>query len=166
MQRIGLLSDTHGFLDPKVFYHFEDCTEIWHAGDWGEKNIHDALIEFRPVRGVYGNVDGTALRHMLPLDSIFMIEGLKIWMTHIGGYPGHYPGSVIHKLNAHAPDIFICGHSHIVRIMKDGARNNMLTINPGAAGKHGFHLIRTIVKMDLNCGKIENMKLIELGKRA
>lgn len=166
VQRIGLLSDTHGFLDPKVEYHFKDCTEIWHAGDFGTLELSDRLAAFSKIRGVYGNIDGQDIRTVHPLHNKFEIEGFHVWMTHIGGYPGHYPMVIKKELQVNLPNIFICGHSHILRIMKDPMYGNMLTINPGAAGVHGFHKVKTLVKFDLAAGKISNMKVIELGKRA
>jgi putative phosphoesterase len=165
MKRIGLLSDTHGFLDPKIFHHFEDCHEVWHAGDFGDNAISDQLSEFKILRGVYGNIDGIDIRSIHPLTQLFHLEGVKIRILHIGGYPGRYPPALKKSLKDDPCDIFICGHSHILKIMKD-PELGVLTINPGAAGKHGFHLIRTIMKFDLANGKIENMKVIELGKRS
>src|SRR5687767_6396846 len=132
MKRIGLLSDTHGYLEPNVFTHFEDCDEIWHAGDFGSVEVSESLRKFKPLRGVYGNIDGADVRLLHPLNQIFTLEGLRVRMTHIGGYPGHYP-SALKKILKEAPvDLFICGHSHILKIMRD-AELNVLTINPGAA---------------------------------
>lgn len=165
MKRIGLLSDTHDFLDPKIFYHFEDCDEIWHAGDFGSKSISETLNSFKPLRGVYGNIDGLDIRSIHPLELTFIIEKVTIKMLHIGGYPGHYPKQLKKSLQQNPVDLFICGHSHILKIMKD-KELNLIAVNPGAAGKHGFHHIRTIMKLDLAEGRIENMKVIELGKRA
>ena len=166
MPKIGLLSDTHGFLDDKVFTYFKDCDELWHAGDFGTTEISDRLAAFKPLRGVYGNIDGRELRLIHPKDLEFELEGFRIWMTHIGGYPGHYAPDVRKKLAENAPDIFVCGHSHILKVMTDKKYNNMLTLNPGAAGIQGFHKIKTIMRFDLNKRRIENMQVIELGKRA
>ncbi len=163
--KVGLLSDTHNFLDPKIFYHFEDCHEIWHAGDFGSAAISEKLSGFTTVRGVYGNIDGPDVRAIHPLTQEFSFEGIKVLMIHIGGYPGHYPKDVKSRIKQSVPGLFICGHSHILRIMPD-TEAGMLTINPGAAGKHGFHKIRTIAKLEFNEGKITNVKVIELGKRA
>jgi len=165
MPKIGLISDTHGFLDPKVFEYFKDCDEIWHAGDFGTMEVSERLAAFKPLKGVYGNIDGQDIRLVHPLHSRFEMEGLKVWMTHIGGYPDHYAPGIRKELMEEPPDIFICGHSHILKVVSDKKLNNMLCINPGAAGIHGFHKIKTIIRFDLNAGKISNMQAIELGKR-
>src|SRR4051794_23776760 len=166
MPRIGLISDTHGYLDVKVFKYFEDCDEIWHAGDFGTLEVSDQLSAFKPLRGVYGNIDGKDIRLIHPKDQRFEMEGFKIWMTHIGGYPGNYSPPIRKEISENPPDIFICGHSHILKIITDKKLKNMLCINPGAAGIHGFHKVKTLVKFNLINKKIENMKVIELGKRA
>lgn len=165
MPRIGLISDTHGFLDDKVFKHFDDCDEIWHAGDVGGNNILGKLSEFKPLRAVYGNIDGGRIRQENPEDQLFEIEGLKVWMTHIGGYPGRYDKRIREKIKTVRPDIFISGHSHILKVMRDKNIPHLLHFNPGAAGKHGFQKIRTIMKFDLNDKKISEVKVIELGPR-
>jgi putative phosphoesterase len=165
--KIGLISDTHGFLDEKVFSYFDNCDEIWHAGDVGTAELTDKLAAFKPLRAVYGNIDGQDVRAVYPKDLFFEAAGCKVWMTHIGGYPGHYAPEVRKQLQAgQVHDIFICGHSHILRVMPDPKFNNMLTINPGAAGKHGFHKIRTLLRMELLNGKVRHMEAIELGPRA
>ncbi len=166
MPKIGLISDTHGFLDPKVFDYFKDCDEIWHAGDFGTLEVSDRLSDFKPLKGVYGNIDAQDIRLVHPLHEKFEIEGLKVWMTHIGGYPDHYNPSIKKELIENTPDIFICGHSHILKVVSDKKLNNMLCINPGAAGIHGFHKVKTIIRFDLNAKKISNMQAIELGKRS
>ena len=164
--KIGLLSDTHGYLDEAIFRHFEQCDEIWHAGDIGSVEIVEQLNNFKPLRAVYGNIDSHEMRQITGEDAWFELEGCKIWMTHIGGAPPRYNQRINKILKNTVPDIFVCGHSHILRVEKDPAKRNMLFINPGAAGKHGFHHIRTIIRFDLNQKKIENMQVIELGKRA
>ncbi len=166
MKRIGLISDTHSYLDEKIFHHFNDCDEIWHAGDIGNLDVAEQLSNFKPLRAVYGNIDGADLRTRFPHDQHFSCEGLNVWITHIGGYPPRYNPQVKKVLIANPPDIFICGHSHILRVMTDPKLNNMLYINPGAAGKSGFHHIRTIVRFQIDAGKISNMQVVELGKRA
>lgn len=166
MKRIGLISDTHSYLDEKIFHHFNDCDEIWHAGDIGNLDVAEQLSNFKPLRAVYGNIDGADLRIRFPHDQHFSCEGLNVWITHIGGYPPRYNPQVKKVLIANPPDIFICGHSHILRVMTDPKLNNMLYINPGAAGKSGFHHIRTIVRFQIDAGKISNMQVVELGKRA
>jgi uncharacterized protein len=163
--KIGLISDTHNYLDQKVFDHFEACNEIWHAGDIGEMKLMEQLEEFKPVRGVYGNIDTRDVQLKYPEDLFFTCEGLSIWMTHIGGAPPNYNPRIKKVLKNNTPDIFICGHSHILRIMKDPVYNNMLYINPGAAGNHGFHKMKTLVRFELDNKQIKNMEVIELGKR-
>lgn len=165
MIRIGLLSDTHGFLDPQVFTHFRECDEIWHAGDIGDAQVADNLENFKPLRAVYGNIDDLTLRARYPEHQRFVCEGLSVWMTHIGGAPPNYNPQVRKILLTQPPDIFICGHSHILRVKRDASLNQMLYLNPGAAGNHGFHLVKTLLRFTLQAGKIENLEAIELGKR-
>lgn len=164
MIRIGLMSDTHGFLDEQMLQHFSDCDEIWHAGDFGENEVAERLEAFRPLRAVYGNIDGLAVRQRFPEDQHFECEGLKVWMTHIGGYPGKYVPRVRRLLEATQPDLFICGHSHILKILPD-PRHNLLHINPGACGYEGFHLMRTMVRFTIQSGRIKGLEVIELGRR-
>ena len=163
--KIGLLSDTHNYLDPKVFSHFKDCDEVWHAGDIGDRSVIEQLEAFRPVRAVFGNVDDKVLQTDYPEDMRTTIEGVRVWMTHIGGAPPNYNPRIKKFLNIDPPDVFICGHSHILRIKRDPKYNNMLYVNPGAAGQHGFHLVKTIVRFEITAGKVQNMEVIELGKR-
>lgn len=163
--KIGLISDTHSHLDPKVFDYFEDCDEIWHAGDIGNPSIVHSLEESKPVRAVYGNIDTKDLQALYPEDLWFSCEGLRIWMTHIGGAPPNYNPRVKKILKEKIPDIFICGHSHILRVKKDPNYKNMLYLNPGAAGNHGFHTIKTIIRFEIKKASIITMEAIELGKR-
>lgn len=165
MVKIGLLSDTHGYLDPKIFDHFKDRDELWHAGDIGTSALADALEKFKPLRAVYGNIDDITLQTRYPEDQFFTCEEVTIWMTHIGGVPPGYNPRIKKILKGNAPHIFICGHSHILKIKRDPNFNNMLYINPGAAGNQGFHSIKTIVRFEIDKTKIENMQVIELGKR-
>src|SRR5688500_9649507 len=165
MTRIGLLSDTHGYLDPKVLDHFKACDEIWHAGDIGNLQVADGLEKFKPLRAVYGNIDDVVLQARYGEDCFFTCEDLNIWMTHIGGTPPNYNPRVKKILKQHPPDIFICGPSHILRIKRDPNLRNMLFLNPGAADNQGLHSIKTIVRFTVNQSKIENMEAIELGKR-
>ncbi len=162
---IGLLSDTHGYLDDKVFLHFQDCDEVWHAGDWGGVEVANRLAAFKPLRGVYGNIDGRDIRDLYPKDLIFELEGFKIYMTHIGGYPSKYSLAAKEVIEKEMPNMFICGHSHILKVVSDKKYNAMLTINPGAAGRHGFQLVRTLIKFEIADKKIFNMKAIELGTK-
>jgi putative phosphoesterase len=163
--RIGLISDTHSTLDERVFEHFKDCDEIWHGGDIGDPAVIDRLEAFKPVRAVFGNIDDKTLQVRFPEDLRFDCEGFDVWMTHIGGAPPNYNPRVKKKLKEKAPDIFICGHSHILRIKRDPAFKNMLYLNPGAAGNHGFHHMKTLVRFTLKDKEILNMEVIELGKR-
>ena len=132
--KIGLLSDTHGHLDPKILEHFKQCDEIWHAGDIGSMLVADQLRSFKPFRAVFGNIDDKDIQSHFPEDLFFDCEGLSVWITHIGGMPPRYNPSIRKKLKLKVPDIFVCGHSHILSIAKDPAMNDMLFINPGAAG--------------------------------
>lgn len=163
--RIGLLSDTHSFLDAKIYEHFKNVDEVWHAGDIGEATLVDELEKFKPLRAVFGNIDDKNLQLRFPEDLHFTIEGISVWMTHIGGAPPNYNPRVKKILKAQAPAIFICGHSHILRIKRDPNFGNMLYLNPGAAGNHGFHAVKTVVRFELLKGDIKSMEVIELGKR-
>jgi len=162
--KIGLLSDTHSFLDPKVFEYFADCDEVWHGGDVGDASLLDELEAFKPLRGVYGNIDDTAVRRRLPLNLDFEVEGLRVFITHIGGYPGRYTPRVRKLLDETKPGLYICGHSHILKVMMDKKRH-CLHMNPGACGKHGFHRMRTLLRFDVENGRVENLEVIELGLR-
>ena len=164
MVKIGLLSDTHSFLDEKIFDYFTEVDEIWHAGDIGDPQVIKQLADFKPVRAVYGNIDEPALRHQYPENAIFTVEGLKVFMTHIGGYPGRYNARVRKLIDEHQPKLYVCGHSHILKVMPDPKRD-LLHVNPGACGQHGFHQVRTIVRFTINDGKIEELQVIELSLR-
>ncbi len=164
MTKIGLLSDTHSFLDERIFDHFDECDEIWHAGDFGNEAVLDKLLQFKPLRGVYGNIDGAKIRAELPLDLRFMCDGVPVFMTHIGGYPGRYEPRVGRILQEDPPlnGIFISGHSHILKVMPDRTLN-FLHINPGACGNEGWHKVKTLVRFTLDQGTISNLQVIELG---
>ena len=164
--KIGLISDTHGYIDEKVKKYFADCDEIWHAGDFGNIEVSDKLRRLAPLRGVYGNIDGQDVRISHPEHQKFTIEGLKVWITHIGGYPGRYNPKIREDIYRLKPDLFICGHSHILKVMPDKKVKNLLHINPGAAGIVGIHKVKTIMTFEINAGKISEMKVIELGPRA
>jgi putative phosphoesterase len=164
MTRIGLLSDTHGYLDPKVYQYFEECDEIWHAGDIGTLELLEELEAFKPTRAVYGNIDGADIRAIAPEYLIWDCEGMKVFMTHIGGYPGRYNARVRAWLDEYQPGLYICGHSHILKVMPDKKRG-LLHINPGAAGKHGFHKVKTLTRFTMEDGQIKNLEVIELGGR-
>ena len=162
--KILLLSDTHSYLDDAILKHAAAADEIWHAGDFGNIATADALQKIKPLRGVWGNIDGKDVRIVYPLDNRFTINGLDVLMTHIGGYPGHYEQRVKRIIEQAPPMLFICGHSHILKVMRD-PKYNMLCMNPGAAGVHGFHKMRTMIRFSINNGKIENPEEIELGLR-
>lgn len=162
MIKIGLISDTHNYLDPQVENFFSGRDEIWHAGDFGELEIADSLSKIAPVVGVYGNIDGQDIRREYPLHQRFNKEGLNIWMTHIGGVPGRYCIPIREEIETHPPDVFICGHSHILRIARDQRLNKMLYINPGAAGKQGFQVHRTMVRFSIHQKKIFDLEVIDL----
>jgi hypothetical protein len=164
MLKVGLLSDTHGYLDPTVFKYFQNCDEIWHAGDIGEIKLIDELTKFKPVKAVYGNIDGHIIRSTIPENLYFNVEGINVFMTHIGGYPGKYNLQVKSFLSKNPVDLFICGHSHILKVMYDNTFK-LLHINPGAAGIHGFHHVKTLIRFEINNGKPQNLEVIEIGKR-
>lgn len=163
MTKIGLISDTHGFLDPAVFKHFADCDEIWHAGDFGS-NVAEELAAFKPLRGVYGNIDGKEIRSHYPEHLRFNCENLDVWMTHIGGYPGKYAPQVRSEIYTKPPKLFITGHSHILKVMFD-KKIDCLHINPGAAGNSGWHKVKTLIRFSVSDEKIHNLEVIEIGVR-
>ncbi len=163
--KIGLLSDTHGYLDPQVTGYVEPCDEIWHAGDIGSLDVIHALQAIKPVRAVSGNIDDRTLSTIFPHSLRFTVEGFAVLMIHIAGAPPHYNPPVKRELVLNTPDILVCGHSHILKIMRDTHLNNMMYINPGAAGNHGFHSVKTLVRFELQDKMIKNMEVIELGKR-
>jgi len=164
MIRIGLLSDTHSWLDPDIFTYFNQCDEVWHAGDLGSMEVLEELEAFRPTRAVYGNIDNAHIRAAAPENQVFNLNGLSVVMTHIGGYPGRYNARVKELLDSHRPDLYICGHSHILKVIPDKNRQ-LLHINPGACGNHGFHKMRTIVRFAIREGRIADLEVVELGKR-
>lgn len=159
-----LLSDTHSHVDERIFAHAEAADEIWHAGDIGSVRVSDALEKVKPFRAVYGNIDGQALRIRYPEMQEFECEGVSVLMRHIAGYPGKYNAKTRYLLDRVKPKLFICGHSHILKVVYDKKREH-LHMNPGAAGKAGFHQMRTMLRFELNAGKIENAQVIELGLR-
>lgn len=164
MTRIGLISDTHSYLDDAVFKHFDQCDEIWHAGDFGNIALADQLAAFKPLRGVYGNIDGQDVRIVYPEHLRFKCENVDVWMTHIGGYPGRYNPALRAEIYRNPPKMFICGHSHILKVIYD-KKINCLHLNPGAAGKSGWHKVRTLIRFSISGDKIHDMEVIELGSR-
>ncbi len=164
MKQIGIISDTHSFLDDAVFKHFAHCDEVWHIGDFGDSALANKLSAFKPLRGVYGNIDGQEVRADYPLFETFSCEEVKVLMTHIGGYPPKYNAASKALIKEHQPQLFLSGHSHILKIMYDEAVQ-CLHINPGAAGKHGWHKVRTLVRIAIDGAVIKNCEVIELGSR-
>ena len=162
MKRIGLLSDTHGHWDERYARHFAECDEVWHAGDIGSLELAERFEAFRPFRAVYGNIDGRDIRLRYPEINHFTIEGADVLIKHIGGYPGNYDASIRGTLWANPPTLLISGHSHILKVMHD-RHINTLHINPGAAGIHGFHKVRTLVRFTIDGGAFSNLEVIELA---
>lgn len=165
MTKVLLLSDTHSFIDDKILHYAQKADEIWHAGDWGLMPAYQKIAETgKKIRAVTGNIDDASMQHVLPEELLFTLDGLKVYMIHIGGYPGNYKPNVLRKLKEIMPDIFICGHSHVLKVMRDPMLNNMLHLNPGAAGQHGFHRLRTWLTFDIKQGKIKDLNVIECSK--
>jgi uncharacterized protein len=162
--RIGLISDTHNYLDEAVFRHFEACDEIWHGGDFGTVEIADRLKAVKPLKGVYGNIDGYDVRSVYPLKLSWTCEEVNVYMTHIGGYPGRYAPGVKQELVSSGARLFICGHSHILKVMYDD-KIGCLHMNPGAAGKQGWHQVRTVLRFIIDGADIKELEVIELGKK-
>ena len=163
MTRIGVLSDTHGLLDKRVFEHFKDVNEIWHAGDIGSAEVLQKLREFKPTRAVFGNMDGGEVRYSLSEFYRFRVENVNVLMTHIGGYPGHYNPWLIPMFRKEPPDLFVCGHSHILKVQYDPLFK-FLTMNPGAAGKQGWQPCQTLLRFTIDGDKIDNLEVIELER--
>lgn len=160
MKRIGLISDTHGYLHPNLEKLFAQCDEIWHAGDVGNYEIIEQLERFKPVKGVYGNIDGQDIRTRFPKNLRFNCEGVDVWITHIGGYPNRYNQEIRAEITNNPPKLFICGHSHILKVMYD-EKLKLLHINPGAAGQQGFHKVKTIVRFTLDNNEIKDLEVVE-----
>ena len=164
MKKILLLSDTHGYMDDRILKYAEEADEVWHAGDIGTSNVTDRLQEVKPLRAVFGNIDGSEIRKEFPLHHRFFCEKVEVWITHIGGYPGRYSPAVREEIKANPPRHFICGHSHILKVMNDKTLG-LLHMNPGAAGVHGFHKIRTMLRFRIDGSDIRDLEVVELGKR-
>ncbi len=162
--KILLLSDTHSFLDAQILKFVAQTDEVWHAGDIGNLTVTDTLKQQKPLRAVYGNIDDATARLEFPLDAKFTVEGVRVWMTHIGGYPGKYDKRIREALKKDPPTLFITGHSHILKVQFD-KQLNTLHLNPGAAGNYGHHSVRTMLRFTLENGKIDNLEVIELAKR-
>lgn len=164
MKKILLLSDTHSFIDNQILKFIKLADEVWHAGDIGNIKVTDNIKQLKPLRAVYGNIDNKKIRSEFPLDNRFTVENIDVWITHIGGYPHRYNSRIKEEISNNPPKIFISGHSHILKVMHD-KKLNLIHLNPGAAGKHGFHQIRTMLRFEINNSNIENMEVIELEKR-
>ena len=164
MTKIGLLSDTHNSLDEAVFKHFEHCDELWHAGDFGTIDIANRLRAFKPLKGVYGNIDGYDVRSEFSEQLLFQCEEVKVLMKHIGGYPGKYAPGVKNVIIEQQPLLFISGHSHILKVIYDD-KLHCLHMNPGAAGVHGWHHVRTLIRFAIDGVNIKDCEVIELGKK-
>jgi putative phosphoesterase len=161
--KIGILSDTHGLFDEPLQRFFAEVDEVWHAGDVGNIAVANAIAAFKPLRAVYGNIDGEDVRRCHPSMQRFTCEGVDVLMTHIGGYPGRYDAHIRSELTQHPPQLFICGHSHILKVMFD-KKLNCLHINPGAAGRYGFHNVRTAVRLEISSGNMRNLEVGEWKK--
>ena len=163
MKKILFLSDSHGYIDGHIMEYVNEADEVWHAGDIGSVEVTDTISNNKPLRCVYGNIDDAELRISFPKDLVFACEGVKVFMTHIGGRPGRYAKGIDQQIKSVKPKVFICGHSHILKIKFDKT-HQVLFINPGAIGKQGFHKVRTMVRFELSKGKIKNMEVIEVKR--
>ena len=164
MTKILLLSDTHGYIDDAILKYVKQADEVWHAGDIGDVKVTDAIKELKPLRAVYGNIDNKDIRGEFPENNRFKCENVDVFMTHIGGYPPRYNMRTRDLIKENPPKIFICGHSHILKVMPD-KRYNLIHMNPGAVGKHGFHKVRTMLRFTIDGDKIEGLEVVEFGER-
>jgi hypothetical protein len=164
MKKILLLSDTHSFIDDQILKFVKQADEVWHAGDIGNLKVTDTIKKLKPLRAVFGNIDGNEAKAEFPLDAKFSLENVAVWMTHIGGYPNRYNQRIREEITKNSPKIFISGHSHILKVQYD-KKLNLLHLNPGAAGNQGFHNIRTMLRFELEYGEIKNLEIIELATR-
>lgn len=164
MKKVLLLSDTHSYIDNDILKYVKQADEVWHAGDIGDLKVTDAIKALKPLRGVYGNIDDAEVRLEFPENNRFMCEGVDVWITHIGGYPKAYNTRVRDEIRANPPRLFICGHSHILKVMPD-SKLNLLHMNPGAVGKHGFHKVRTMLRFTIDGIKIDHLEVIEFPVR-
>ena len=163
MKKILLLSDTHSHIDNDILKYAKQADEVWHAGDIGNLTVTDTLQKLKPLRAVYGNIDNDEARREFPLHNRFTCEGVDVWITHIGGYPGRYDKRVRDNIYQNPPKLFICGHSHILKVMPD-KKTGLLHMNPGAIGKHGFHTLRTMLRFEIDKGNIQNLEVIEFKR--
>ncbi len=163
MKKILLISDTHGYIDDRIIQYAKESDETWHAGDIGELKVVDEIKKVTTLRAVHGNIDNSKIRAEYAENLRFKIEDMKIWITHIGGYPNKYNLGIRQEIYSNPPDIFICGHSHILKVVNDN-KLNLLHINPGAIGKHGFHQVRTMIRFEIMKSKIQNLEVIEFKR--
>ncbi|MCV6628253.1 MAG: metallophosphatase family protein [Flavobacteriaceae bacterium] len=163
MKRILLLSDTHSHLDDRIIKYIHTVDEVWHAGDIGDLQVTDSIQQLKPLKAVYGNIDDHIARSQFPQDLLFQCEGVLVWMTHIGGYPGNYQARIKPLLQKHRPKLYICGHSHILKVQYD-KKLDLLHLNPGACGKHGFHQVRTMLRFTIEKENIKDMEIIEMKR--
>ena len=163
MTKILLLSDTHSYIDNNILKYVKQADEVWHAGDIGDLKVTDTIKALKPLRGVYGNIDGTKVRLEFPEHNRFMCEDVAVWITHIGGYPPKYNAKIINEIKENPPRLFICGHSRILKVIPD-KKLNLIHMNPGAVGKHGFHKVRTMLRFTIDGKKIDNLEVIEFSK--
>lgn len=164
MKKILLISDTHGYLDPKLIKHINTCDEVWHAGDIGDLSVCEEIKKLKPLKAVWGNIDGQKARLDYKEHLLFTCENVKVFITHIGGYPGKYNPAIKEMLTTEKPDLFICGHSHILKVMFDKSLN-LLHMNPGSCGLSGFHLVKTVLTFEIENKEIKNLNVIELGPK-
>lgn len=164
LKKILLLSDTHSHIDDTILKYVRQADELWHAGDIGDLNVTDTLKSLKPLRAVYGNIDDDKARMEFPLNNRFLCEDVDVWITHIGGYPGKYNQNIRTEIQNNPPKLFICGHSHILKVQFDKTLN-LLHINPGACGIYGFHQVRTMLRFEIDGDKIQNLEIIEIGKK-
>lgn len=162
--KILLLSDTHSYIDDRILHYAAQADEVWHCGDFGNKQVIEALQAVKPLRGVYGNIDGTEVRQLFPEVNRFTCEGMSVLMIHIGGYPAHYTSLALREIKLQTPKLFISGHSHILKVQYDPIYK-LLHMNPGAAGNYGWHKVRTMLRFEIEGEEIKNLEVIELGKR-
>lgn len=164
MRKILLLSDTHSYIDDDILKYVKQADEVWHAGDIGDLKVTDAIKKLKPLKAVYGNIDNDKARMEFPENNRFMCEGVDVWMTHIGGYPNRYDMKIREEIKKNPPKLFISGHSHILKVMPD-KKLNLLHMNPGAAGKHGFHNVRTMLRFVIDGSNIKNLEVIEFNSK-
>jgi len=164
VKKILLLSDTHSFIDAQILKFVQQADEVWHAGDIGDLHVTENIQKLKPVKAVYGNIDDAMARLEFPLDLRFKVEEMDVWITHIGGYPNNYNQRIRAELTKNPPNIFISGHSHILKVQYD-QKLNLLHLNPGAAGNHGFHKVRTMLRFTIEKDKVSNLEVIELATR-